>query len=220
MKNLNVILSRTVLIGLMTLLVACVDKKKEDNTEVENHHDQEMHDGEMHHDGEMEGGMKHDDTNHDMSNMSKISVKESKTASALIDDYLAIKNALVKDHKDVAAKAAVSLGKSVANFDIKAVEKTNQEGAREILDGMKVHAEHISKMDIAHQRTHFAEITADMKNLLAITGSDRMLYQQHCPMFADNKGGAWLSASQEIKNPLFGSQMLKCGSVKQTIVLQ
>ena len=220
MKILNITLSKTLIVGLMLLSVACVDKQKEENSKAENHHDQEMHDGEMHHDGEMEGEMKHDDNNHDMSDMSKISVKESKIASTLIDDYLAVKNALVIDDSDVAQKAGEHLAKSADAFDVSEVEDSEQIEVKEILDVMKTHATHISKMDIAHQRTHFSEITADMKNLLAITGSDRMLYQQHCPMYADNKGGAWLSASQEIKNPLFGSQMLKCGSVDQTITLQ
>lgn len=227
MKNLNMILSRTVLIGLMTLIIACVDKKKENNTDAEHLHDQEMHDEQMdhdhdagmNHDGEMQGDVEHEDENHNMAEMSDMTVTKSKTASSLIDNYLAIKNALADDDKDAAAKAGESFGKSLANFDVDEVENTKQQEAKGILDGMKTHAEQISKMDIAHQRTHFAEINTDMKNLLAITGSDRMLYEQYCPMYADNKGGAWLSASKDIKNPLFGSQMLNCGAVKQTISL-
>lgn len=205
MKNVNVILSRTVLIGLMSLSIACADKKKDNTSDAENKHDQEMN---------------HDHESHDMGKNSEMTVTESKTASALIDHYLAVKNALVNDDKDAAAKAAESFGTSVASFDINKVESSKQEEAKEILEEMKTHAEHISKMDIAHQRAHFAEINNDIKNLLAITGSDRMLYEQFCPMYADNEGGFWLSASKDIKNPLFGSQMLKCGAVKQTIVLK
>lgn len=216
MKNLNVIVSRTVLVGLMSITIACVDKKKEDNSDAKSQHDQEMHDGEMNHDGEMG----HDGENHEMDGKSEMTVTESKTASSLIDNYLAIKNALVNDDKDAAAKAGESLGKSVASFDVNEIESSKQEEAKEILESMKTQAEQISKIDIARQRSHFAEINADMKNLLAITGSDRMLYEQYCPMYADNKGGAWLSTSENIKNPLFGSQMLKCGDVKQTIALK
>lgn len=216
MKNLNAILSRTVLIGLMSLLIACVDKKKEEKTDADHVHDQEMNSGEMNHDGEMG----HESENHDMAGMSDMTVPKSKMTSSLIDNYLAIKNALVNDDKDAAAKAGEGLGTSVVNFDMKEVENSKQQEAREILDGMKAHAEHISKMDIAHQRTHFVEVTTGMKNLLAITGSDRMLYQQYCPMYADNTGGAWLSESKDIKNPLFGSKMLNCGAVDQTITLK
>lgn len=223
MKNLDVILSRTVLIGLMTLVLACVDKRKEDENKVENRHDQEMHDGNMHHE-EMNHGydaeMKHDDDSQGMSDMSKMSVKESKAASSLIDDYLAIKNALVNDKKDTASKAGLRLAKSADAFVVSEVEDSKQTEAKDILYAIKTHATHISKNKITKQRTHFAEINAIMKNLLSITGSDRTLYEQYCPMYADNAGGFWLSEFKDIKNPLFGSRMLTCGSVQQTIVLQ
>ena len=223
MKNLNVILTRTVLIGLMTLVLACVDKKKEGENEVKNHHDQEMHDGEMHHE-EMnhghDGEMKHDDNNHDMSDMSKMSVKESKIASTLIDDYLAIKNALVNDNKDAASKAGERLAKSVDVFDVIEVEDSKQIEVKEILDTMKTQATHISENDIASKEPILLKLIPSMKHLLSITGSDRTLYEQYCPMYANNKGGSWLSEFKDIKNPLFGSQMLTCGSVKQNIVLQ
>jgi hypothetical protein len=63
-------------------------------------------------------------------------------------------------------------------------------------------------------------MTKDFMDILAITGTDRTLYQQYCPMYNKNKGGYWLSDSQEIKNPLFGSKMLTCGSVKETISMK
>jgi hypothetical protein len=36
-------------------------------------------------------------------------------------------------------------------------------------------------------------------------------------MANENTGAFWLSNEKEIKNPYFGSMMLKCGSVKETI---
>ncbi len=38
-----------------------------------------------------------------------------------------------------------------------------------------------------------------------------------CPMVDNNKGAYWLSLSETIYNPYFGSKMLKCGSVKTII---
>jgi hypothetical protein len=32
-----------------------------------------------------------------------------------------------------------------------------------------------------------------------------------------DKGSAWLSTTKEVKNPYYGSKMLKCGSVKKQI---
>ncbi|PKP34687.1 MAG: hypothetical protein CVT98_10650 [Bacteroidetes bacterium HGW-Bacteroidetes-15] len=43
------------------------------------------------------------------------------------------------------------------------------------------------------------------------------IYVQHCPMADNNKGADWLSSEKEIKNPYFGSSMLKCGEVTKEI---
>jgi Cu(I)/Ag(I) efflux system membrane fusion protein len=43
------------------------------------------------------------------------------------------------------------------------------------------------------------------------------LYQQYCPMAFDNTGANWLSVEKEIMNPYFGSKMLHCGEVKDSI---
>jgi len=76
---------------------------------------------------------------------------------------------------------------------------------------------HIAKSDIGHQREHFEALGKDINDLVAIAGTDRDLYQQYCPMYNNNAGGMWLSASDEVLNPLFGSKMLNCGSVQETI---
>ena len=88
------------------------------------------------------------------------------------------------------------------------------------MEVVKEHGEHIAKSEIVHQREHFEGMAKDFMDILAITGTDRTLYQQYCPMYNKNKGGYWLSDSQEIKNPLFGSKMLTCGSVKETISMK
>ncbi|SDG46019.1 hypothetical protein [Psychroflexus sediminis] len=68
MKNLKLILSSTLIAGLMMLSVSCVDKKKEDTTDAEVHHEQEMHDEEMHDEEMMDEEMDHDEINHDEMN--------------------------------------------------------------------------------------------------------------------------------------------------------
>jgi hypothetical protein len=42
------------------------------------------------------------------------------------------------------------------------------------------------------------------------------LFLSHCPMVPGG-GGDWLAANEQIANPYFGSQMLRCGTVKETI---
>jgi hypothetical protein len=47
----------------------------------------------------------------------------------------------------------------------------------------------------------------------AVKLSSEPVYQVYCPM----KKANWLSSSKEIKNPYFGSAMLTCGKVVETI---
>ena len=43
------------------------------------------------------------------------------------------------------------------------------------------------------------------------------IYKQYCPMAFNGKGAYWLSNSNEVRNPYFGDQMLKCGVVEEEI---
>jgi len=72
-----------------------------------------------------------------------------------------------------------------------------------------------SKKDLDAQRKAFAELAAPMLALVKVAPRPEPVYYDHCPMY---EGGAnWLSQEKQIKNPFYGSQMLTCGSVKQTI---
>lgn len=148
-----------------------------------------------------------------------IQVENSQSVTAVIDNYLALKNALVADNGKLAASSGQMLYDALAKFDISTKSTAQQKELGEIIDDAKENAEHISENggDIEHQREHFVLLSKDIKDLIVIAGTDRTLYQMFCPMYNNNEGGMWLSESKEIKNPLFGSKMLKCGSVQQEI---
>lgn len=71
--------------------------------------------------------------------------------------------------------------------------------------------------NINEQRTAFLDLSTAMEELLTGAIASGEIYKQFCPMAFDGKGGVWLSASQEIRNPYYGDKMLKCGSVRDTI---
>ena len=150
---------------------------------------------------------------------SSVKVEHSQSASAIIDNYLALKDALVQDDSKNAASSGEKLFDAFSKFDISSQPKTQQKELGEIIEDASEHAEHISENsgNIDHQREHFEILSKDIRDLTLITGSDRTLYQAFCPMYNNNEGGIWLSASSEIKNPFFGNKMLKCGSVQQEI---
>ena len=158
-----------------------------------------------------------------MTNKSKVEatvkVEQSKSTSIIIDNYLALKDALVQEDSKGAASFGKKLFDDFAKFDASGVAKQKQKEVDEIIEDASEHAKHIfeNSKDIGHQREHFEILSKDVKDLVMITGSDRTLYQTFCPMYNNNKGGAWLSTSKEISNPYFGSKMMKCGSVQQEI---
>ncbi len=151
-----------------------------------------------------------------------VKVERSQSASAIIDNYLALKDALVQDDSKNAASSAKKLSDAFAKFDLAAQAKQQQKDLTEIIEDASEHAEHISENsgNIDHQREHFEILSKDIRDLILITGSDRTLYQAFCPMYNNKEGGIWLSASSEIKNPFYGSKMLKCGSVQQEITVK
>lgn len=168
-----------------------------------------------------------DGHNHDHSTMSEATLKDNKNSEAttqknasttkIIDAYLHIKNALVNDDKNGAAKGGDLLLTAFSNFDMSKLTEPQHTSYMEIYEDAKEQAEHIVKSPIDHQREHFENLSIDVNDLIALLGTNKTLYQSLCPMAAGGKGAIWLSEYQEIKNPFFGSKMLKCGNVQKQI---
>lgn len=83
------------------------------------------------------------------------------------------------------------------------------------LDKLKFDSRHISETTVIdHQREHFESLSKNMYSLLSGLKLNRtILYQQYCPM----KKAAWLSETEEIRNPYYGDDMLECGKVTATL---
>lgn len=189
-------------IGFFILLIACGDGKTTSQSDTS--YDSVKNDTEL-------------STAQNAENSSTDILIERRTTSQIIDNYLAIKNALVQDDSKSAANFGQILSESAKIFDVSEYEGNTLVEVKEILEVIIEHGEHISYSDIAHQREHFEIMTTDFVDLIAIAGTDRTLHKQFCPMYDDGKGGIWLSESEEIKNPLYGSKMLTCGSVEDVL---
>ena len=126
----------------------------------------------------------------------------------LLTSYYTIKDALVKGNTDAARINA-------AEF-IKAINETEKAIiAPEYRTNLKSDATTISlSNDIKVQREKFAILSV---NLFALAKTIKLstvpIYQMYCPM----KKAVWLSENKSIKNPYFGSAMLTCGSIKETL---
>ena len=154
--------------------------------------------------------------------LSPVKVGSSQSVTAIITNYLALKDALVDDNSGKAADYGKLLFDTFSKFDISKQSKAQQKELNEIIEDAREHAEHISNNsgNLEHQREHFETLSTDLKDLIVITGSDRNLYQVYCPMYNNREGASWLSSSEAIKNPYLGSKMMKCGNIQQEITIE
>ena len=205
MKNLKSILGVMFIAILVFTVTSCRDTKKEED------HDMDHDDMEMEHDD-----MEMDDSS--MNSSDNMAMGQDNSASdAIIANYLELKNALVADNTEAAASSGEKVVSALVAFDVKNYSEDEQKELNEIIEDAKEHAEHIAESAMDHQREHFEILSKDVVDLIAITGTDKTLYQDFCPMYNDGKGAIWLSEIKEIKNPYYGSKMLTCGSMQKEI---
>lgn len=135
--------------------------------------------------------------------------------SNLLTVYYNIKNALVNGNANTAAAQADEFVKALKAIDKKALSEADRKAFDPLQEKLAFDAEHIAETkDIGHQRDHFDTFSENLYKLAkAVKLSDKPVYQSYCPM----KKAYWLSSEAAIKNPYYGSQMLTCGKVSDTI---
>ena len=128
--------------------------------------------------------------------------------SLLLSQYYGIKDALVSGNNSNASKSAEVFTRTLNSIDYKVVSEGN-------INALLKDASAISEArDIKKQRDLFANLSTNMTALAkAVKLSSQPIYQVYCPM----KKANWLSSEQTIKNPYYGSAMLSCGKVVETI---
>lgn len=69
-----------------------------------------------------------------------------------------------------------------------------------------------------YKRIPFETVSNAVYHIIIKTGlTDAGIYRQYCPMAFNDKGAYWLSNETEIRNPYFGTKMLECGEVTDTL---
>lgn len=135
--------------------------------------------------------------------------------SPILKNYTSLKDALVADDSEAAQNAGKLVMNAFKKFDISGYSAEEQKVLKNIIEDATEQAEHISKSPIAEQREHFKQLSINVTDMVAITGTKDTLYQQFCPMY--DGGSTWLSTSEDVKNPYYGNKMLTCGKVQKVI---
>lgn len=207
MRKLNMFTGILAMALITLTATSCKETKKENSNEDGHHTEMGSEDAHKHEEGSMNSSDK----------MIMDDGQKTSKSTLLVANYLELKDALVADNKDGAAKAGGRMVSAFNSFDISSYPSEQQEELKDIIEDAKEHAEHIEKSPIDHQREHFDVLSKDIIDLIAITGTERTLYQDFCPMYNNNKGAQWLSATKDIQNPYYGSKMMTCGSIQKQI---
>jgi len=128
--------------------------------------------------------------------------------SQLLTQYYNIKDALVAGNGYLASIKAEEFIKTANSIDYKVISEGN-------INALLKDATPISETkDNKVQREHFSNLSNNMASLAkSVKLTTEPIYQAYCPM----KKANWLSNDKAIKNPYYGSAMLTCGKVVETI---
>jgi hypothetical protein len=131
--------------------------------------------------------------NEKQENATEHSGEQTNALSSILDDYLQLKNALAEDNAQNAANAGEKLVSAFKDFDKSTLKESQTAKYNEIAESATENAEHISKnaSKIDHQREHLISLSMDIKDLIALIGTDKKLYQDFCPMANEGKGAIW-----------------------------
>ena len=143
-----------------------------------------------------------------------IEIADASQLQSVYDSYFAVKDALIKsDSKLTSAKAATLLAtiNAVKMDKLKSNEHTVW---MKVVKKLTADAKSISATtDLKKQREAFKSLSKNTYDLIKVSNPEQPIYKQYCPM-AD---ADWLSKEKAVKNPYYGSSMLTCGNVVETI---
>jgi Cu(I)/Ag(I) efflux system membrane fusion protein len=134
------------------------------------------------------------------------------------ENYIILKDALVEDNSEEAAKNAKKLISSIHKMNMKLLKgeaynywMTLEKEIKSLTNSI------LNSKDIKAQRDHFKQLSNHLIKAVQSFGINKKVYVEFCPMADNDNGAYWLSDQEQILNPYFGDAMLKCGEVKQVI---
>ncbi len=140
------------------------------------------------------------------------------TFEHFLEQYLLLKDAFVASDAAAVNQQASVLLKQVGEMDMKSMKDKRHQVWMKQQKNIQNDLEFILKeKKILNQRIRFANLSTLVVDLAKAGELSATYYYQKCPMFQDGKGAAWISKVKEIKNPYYGSQMMTCGSVIETL---
>jgi membrane fusion protein, copper/silver efflux system len=139
----------------------------------------------------------------------------------LILAYYDVASALANDDVEQAREALTHTHHALASVDTDSLAGPAGEAwsvmNREILDAIELASSGESVEDIRSAFSILSESIAKAARTFG-QGMTGPVYLVHCPMAFEFKGANWLQPDETIANPYFGASMLRCGTVRETLV--
>lgn len=146
--------------------------------------------------------------------MLSYSQSNNNAASTVLPAYYAVKNALVGGDAAGAAKSAAQFATLMKGIDVNKLADKERQAFAVVQAKLIGDAQAIANSkDLAGQRASFQAFSDNMIRLVKASKPDSAVYVAFCPM----KKASWLTNENSIKNPYYGSSMLTCGKVTETI---
>ncbi len=136
----------------------------------------------------------------------------------LVDNYLQLSNALADDELGASKKAFAKVKESTIATNAPTGDTYSL--WRDAKKGLVKTFTRLSNVeDIEDARGVFEDVSKEVISLEKhyLKGHGDTRYLAYCPMAFNDKGAYWIQGDQEINNPYFGAQMLKCGVIKDTL---
>lgn len=171
------------------------------------------------HGGMGDSKMNSNEDHSEMNSKIKVSSKFQNQLKIVFDTYIVLKDALVNDDFLASKNAANSIILNLNKVDMKLL--TTNEADQNWMSVEKQIKKSLTLIedssDIKEQRNNFISLSSNLISAVKVFGINQKGYVQFCPMADNDKGAYWLSLEKEIRNPYFGSAMLKCGEVTEQI---
>lgn len=132
--------------------------------------------------------------------------------------YFDLKDALVKNDGVSASNKAKELFKAIEDVPMEKMPNAQHIVWMKFMAKLSYDAEQIKGVaDTEHQREYLNSLSKNLFEVMKVIKPSYPVYLDHCPMYNDGKGADWISKEAVIKNPYYGSKMLSCGKITETL---
>ncbi|WP_291142335.1 DUF3347 domain-containing protein [Flavobacterium sp. UBA7680] len=143
-----------------------------------------------------------------------IEIADSSQLQSVYDAYFTVKDALIKSDAKATSAKAKDLLDAITAIKMDKLKSDEHTAWMKVVKKLTADAKSISTTtDLKKQRETFKSLSKNTYTLIKVSKSTDVVYKQYCPM-AD---ADWLSKEKAVKNPYYGSSMLTCGNVVETI---